>query len=154
MKVLRSIPSALAAVSCWSPEPSTNRKSSGWTSEVTIRIRSLRKRISSRLQTILIARSSLRRLRAGTRTCTTSAGGDRLLVVVDLQPHTVRADSRLQGGGGVEGNDLAAVHDRDPIAELGLVHVMGGHEDRDVFRPAQLADVAPDRAPRLRVKSD
>ena len=61
MNVFRSTPSVLALdePSC-SPEPSTNRNSSGCTSEVTIRSGRLRKRISSRCQTILIARSSLR----------------------------------------------------------------------------------------------
>ena len=59
MKVVRSTPSALGRVADCSPEPSTNRNSSGWISDVTIRSRSLRKRISSRVQTILIARSSL-----------------------------------------------------------------------------------------------
>ena len=51
------------------PSPSTNRNSSGWTSDVTIRMRSLAKRISSRRQTTLTARS-LRRAseRSGTRT--------------------------------------------------------------------------------------
>ena len=44
----------------FSPEPSANRNSSGWTSDVTMPSRSLRKRMSSRVQTILIARSSLR----------------------------------------------------------------------------------------------
>ena len=48
--------------------PRTKRKRNGCTSEVTIRSRSLVKRIISRCQTILIARSSPRRLCAGTRT--------------------------------------------------------------------------------------
>ena len=74
MKVFRSTPWVLADESCCSPEPSTKRKSSGCASEVTIRTRSLRKRISSRRQTTLIARSSLRKLRGGTRTVTTGAG--------------------------------------------------------------------------------
>ncbi len=60
MNVLRSTPCVLALESCCRPEPSTNRNSSGCTSEVTIRMRSLLKRISSRSQTIFTARSSLR----------------------------------------------------------------------------------------------
>ena len=46
------------------------------------------------------------------------------------------------------------VHDRDAVAELGLVHVVRGHEDRDLLALLQLADVAPDRAARLRVEAD
>jgi len=46
------------------PGPSTKRKSGGWTSEVTIRIRSLAKRISSRRQTTLTARRALSRTSA------------------------------------------------------------------------------------------
>src|SRR4051794_35497110 len=60
----------------------------------------------------------------------------------------------LEGGRGIEGDDLALIHDRDAVAELGLVHVVRGHEDRDVLRPPELLDVAPDRAARLRVEAD
>ena len=74
MNVLRLTPSVLELESCCSPDPSTKRKSSGWTSAVMIRMRSLMKRISSRRQTILMARSSLRQLRAGTCTRTISDG--------------------------------------------------------------------------------
>jgi hypothetical protein len=68
MNVVRSTPCVPACESCCRPEPSTNKNSRGCTSDVTIRIRSLRKRISSRRKTIRIARSSLRRLRGGTET--------------------------------------------------------------------------------------
>ena len=84
MKVFRSTPSVLALESCCRPDQSTNRKSSGWISAVTIRMRSLTKRISSRRQTILIARSSLRQLRAGTRTRTISEGGAFGVGVVEV----------------------------------------------------------------------
>jgi hypothetical protein len=47
-------------------------------------MRSLTKRISSRRQTILIARSSLRQLRAGTRTRTTSEGSVLGVGVVEV----------------------------------------------------------------------
>ena len=60
----------------------------------------------------------------------------------------------LQRLGRVEGDDLALVHDRDAVAELGLVHVVRGHEDRDLLALLQLGDVAPDRAARLRVEAD
>src|SRR3954466_10737181 len=72
MNVLKSTPPVLAADNCERPPPSTNRNSSGWISDVTIRIRSALKRSSSRRQTILMARTSLRHVRGGTRTRTTS----------------------------------------------------------------------------------
>jgi hypothetical protein len=80
MNVLSSTPSVLALESCSRPAPSTKRKRSGWISAVTIRRRSLAKRISSRRHTILIARSSLRQLRAGTRTLTISEGRSVVLI--------------------------------------------------------------------------
>src|ERR687888_44540 len=211
MNVLRSTPCVLALESCCSPEPSTKRNSSGWTSEVTIRMRSFLKRMRSRSQTIFIARSSLRKLRGGTRTRTGAAmaasaahvverrprhadrgdrdaelgeqprnellarldeerhralgrsrlqaeaigqRGDRRLVVLGLDPYPVGADAGLERCRRVERDDLALVHDRDAIAELGLVHVMSGHEDRDLLGLLELADVAPDRAARLRIEAD
>src|SRR5689334_3013098 len=72
MNVFSDTPPVLAADSCSNPEPRTNRNSSGWISDVAIRIRSARKRISSRVQTILMARYSLRHVRGGTLTRTTS----------------------------------------------------------------------------------
>src|SRR3954447_26225888 len=268
MNVLKSTPPVLAADSCERPPPSTNRNSSGWISDVTIRIRSALKRISSRRQTILMARTSLRHVRGGTRTRTTSVTtlistppgsfapwantpsetspqgeaspssaapghhlhdpavargrgvllsvadrgarvahehvverrpcdadrpdadpelgeqardellargheerdralgqlrlepealfdrGDRALVVLGLDPHAIGADLGLERLRRVERDDLAVVHDRDPIAELGLVHVVRGHEDRDLLALLQLADVAPDRRSGLGVEPD
>ena len=58
MNVLRLTPWVLAFVRCSSPDPITNRNSSGWISEAAIRIRSLTNRIRSRRHTIRIARSS------------------------------------------------------------------------------------------------
>ena len=52
MNVVRSTPSVDAADSVCSPGPRTNRNSSGWISDVTIRMRSSAKRIRSRRQTI------------------------------------------------------------------------------------------------------
>ena len=47
----------------------------------------------------------------------------------------VGADALLERGRGVEGEDLAVVHDRDPVAELvGLLHVVGGQQDRLALR--------------------
>ena len=73
MNVVRSTPSVDAAESVCSPGPRTNRNSSGWISHVTIRMRSLAKRIRSRRQTARTARASDRHERSGTRTATTSA---------------------------------------------------------------------------------
>ena len=78
--------------------------------------------------------------------------GDGGLVVVGTDLDPVLTNLRLQHLGRVERDDLALVHDRDPIAELGLVHVVGGHEDRDLLLAHQLLDVGPDRAARLRVE--
>ena len=80
--------------------------------------------------------------------------GDGRVVVLGLDAHAIGADLRLERLGRVERDDLALVHDRDAIAELGLVHVVRGHEDRDLLALLQLGDVAPDRAARLRVEAD
>src|SRR5690349_10470496 len=61
-----------------SPVPRMNRNSTGWTSEVTARSRSVRNLISSRRQTMLTARRSARMLRSGTAT--------RMRVVRSLSP--------------------------------------------------------------------
>ena len=58
MSVFRLTPWVLALVRLWSPDPSTNRKRSGWISEAAILIRSLANRIRSRRHTIRIARNS------------------------------------------------------------------------------------------------
>ena len=79
---------------------------------------------------------------------------DRRLIVVGVDRHPVGADRRLQRLGAVERDDLAVVHDRDPVAPLGLVHVVGGHEDGDLLALLELADVGPDRAAGLGVQAD
>ena len=53
----------------------------------------------------------------------------------------------------VAGFDVVTARD-DVRRHIGLVHVMGGHEDRDLLRLLQLPDVAPDRGARLRVEAD
>ena len=78
-------------------------------------------------------------------------GCDRGFVVVGVDHDAIGADLGLERLGGVEGDDLALVHDRDAVAPLRLVHVVGGHEDRDLLLLLELADVAPDRAARLRI---
>ncbi len=82
MNVFSATPWVPALESRCSPAPSTNRNRSGWTSAVTIRSRSDRKRISSRRQTILIARSSEARLRFGTLTRTIGVSGGAVVVTV------------------------------------------------------------------------
>ena len=73
MNVLRSTPLVEAAESDCRPEPSTNRKSSGWISHVMTCARLPAKRIRSRCQTVFTARASERHVRSGTRTATMSA---------------------------------------------------------------------------------
>src|SRR5580693_9309028 len=269
--VRRLTPCVPAEASRESPVPSTNRNRNGCISDVRMRSRSRLKRIISRFHTTLIARSSLRALRMGTRTRAISCGVcgpwmdgcpsdpgtpvsgavvsvaisdsppsssashhpcdvahpvgarglrvadrragvrhehvvqrracdahradrrmgtpfieqprhelpalghaerdgalghrrldpealaqhvDRRPVVVGLDLHAVLAHFRLQRLRGVEHDDAAVVHDRDAVAVLRLVHVVGGQEDGDVLARLQLADVAPDRAARLRVQAD
>src|SRR5690242_7013073 len=61
------------------PVPRTKRNSNGWISDVTMRSLSLAKRTTSRSQTILIARSSPAKERAGTWT---SIAGELAVVVI------------------------------------------------------------------------
>ena len=80
--------------------------------------------------------------------------GQRGVVVGGAQHHPVGPDARLERLGRVEHDDLAAVHDRDAVAELRLVHVVRGHEDRRALGLLQCTDVAPDRAAGLGVEAD
>jgi len=64
------------------------------------------------------------------------------------------ADAGLERLRSVQRDDPSLVDDRDAVAVLGLVHVVRGHEDRDVLTRSQLANVAPDRGARLRVEPD
>src|SRR5487761_1072934 len=70
-------------------------------------------------------------------------------VVRGREGHQVATDGVLQFVGGVKGDDAAVIDDRDAPAILGLVHVMGGHEDGEVLAPAKLMKVCPDMLPRL-----
>src|SRR5580704_3673756 len=73
MNVLKSTPAGRPRpASRDSPVPSTNRKSTGCTSDVIARSRSVRNLISSRRQTMLTARRSARTLRSGTATLMSS----------------------------------------------------------------------------------
>ncbi len=64
----------------------------------------------------------------------------------------VTADKAFEFFGRVEGLDLAMVDDGDPIAILGLVPVVGGHEDSDAGLVAQRPDVFPDGVERLGIE--
>ena len=79
---------------------------------------------------------------------------DRGVVVLGVDRDAVRADACLKRFGRIEDDDLAPVHDRDSVAELGLVHVVGGHEDRDALGLFEQLDVAPDRVACLRIEPD
>ena len=69
MKVLKLMPGGMPRLASEeSPAPSTNRKSTGCTSDVTALSLSLLNRMSSRRQTMLIARRSCRRPLPGTDT--------------------------------------------------------------------------------------
>ena len=80
--------------------------------------------------------------------------GEGGVVVVGAQHHAVGPDARLERLGRVQHDDLPSVDDRDAVAELGLVHVVRGHEDRRPFALLQRSDVAPDRAAGLGVEAD
>ena len=60
--------------------------------------------------------------------------GDRGGVVVGRRICTRSLPTLAFSASGVsEHDDRALVHDRDAVAVLGLVHVVGGEEDRDVL---------------------
>src|SRR4029450_702696 len=80
--------------------------------------------------------------------------GDGPGVVVGGDLHPVLADAGLEGGRGVEGDDAALVDDGDPVAVLGLVHVVGGDEHGDLLAAVQLLQVGPDGGPGLGVEAD
>jgi len=54
----------------------------------------------------------------------------------------------------VEGDDRALVDDGDAVGVLGLIHVMGGEEDRDPLVAAEPEDVLPHERPGLWVEAD
>src|SRR5262245_49787255 len=80
--------------------------------------------------------------------------GDRGRVVVGLDLHPVLAHRGLERLGRVQHHQPTVVDDCDPVAVLGLVHVVRGQEDGDVLQPAQLLDVGPDRGAGLRIEPD
>jgi hypothetical protein len=73
-------------------------------------------------------------------------------VVGGLDRDGVGADRRLELIGCVDGHDLALVNDRDAIAALGFVHVVGGEEHGGRLAGAQRVDVLPDVDTRLGVE--
>ena len=69
------------------------------------------------------------------------------MIVVAWASRSPRSSRRAAG------DDLAAGDDRDPVGEaLGLVHVMGGEEDR-LAEVAEAGDQVPRLAPRLGVEA-
>ena len=120
------------------PLPRMKRNSSGWTSEVTIRKRLRRKRRSSRCQTTTIADRSAPR----PPSCAAAMRGGSAVALL------------LQLLGTPGGDQLAVVDDRNPVAVLGLVHVVRREEHRDPLAHAQLVDVTPDVTPGLWIEPD
>src|SRR5581483_6795155 len=122
-----------------SPVPRMNRNSTGWTREVTARSRSLRNLISSRRQTMLTARRSVRTLRSGTAT--------RMRAVRSLSPAPVACSAAAMSfvaiatslpSAEARGDPAVAVADRgfrvpDRLAGIGHEHVVKrgpGHAHR------------------------
>src|SRR5215472_4048416 len=74
-----------------------------------------------------------------------------------MTEHVVKGGSLTQSGlelgrgaGGAEG---AVVHERDPVAvQVGLIHVVGGHEDGRLARLPEPGDELPDVSPGDRVQ--
>jgi len=67
--------------------------------------------------------------------------------------HGVGVHAALERGRGVQREDLAVIHDGDPVAELvGLFHVVRGEHDR-LAVAVQLAEQVPQRQAALRVQA-
>jgi len=76
------------------------------------------------------------------------------VVVGSDQPDDVAADHGLELRRRSLGDDLPVVDDGDAVAVLRFLHIVGRHEDRDLFALPQLRDELPDGVPRLRVQAD
>src|SRR5690348_15926639 len=64
------------------------------------------------------------------------------------------AQPGLELGRSAGGADGAVVHERDPVAvQVGLFHVVGGHEDGRVAGPPEPGDELPDVGPGDRVQA-
>src|SRR3954465_7530332 len=76
------------------------------------------------------------------------------VVAEDVVERGARPERRLELGGGADPAQPAAVHERDPLAELvGLVHVVRREHDRQAALLAQPGDEVPHRASRDRVEA-
>ena len=75
-------------------------------------------------------------------------------IVVGGDPHPVGADPGLQRLGGALHHDPAAVHDRDAVAVLGLVHVVRRQEDRDLARVRSSPTYSQIDGAGLRIEAD
>src|SRR5712692_3348915 len=76
-------------------------------------------------------------------------------VTVDSELENLLAQGGPELGRSAEGDDLAFVHHRDPVAQaLGLVEVVGREQDRDVTRGAELLDHIEELVPDARIEAD
>src|SRR5215218_11286156 len=124
---VRKSTSPLEAISDDRPVPSTNRNSTGWTSEETIRERSRPKRIISRCQTTVAPRTWWRRPPPATRTAATGVG----LTALTASPPPGREGHRADRAGGLGVADGAAGVGQEDVVEAGPGHghrVDGGVE--------------------------
>jgi len=76
------------------------------------------------------------------------------LIVAGAQLHAVSAEHRLQFLGPSVGHDAASVDDRNAIALLSLVQVVGGEEQRRACGGPNLAQVGPRLRARMRIGPD
>src|SRR5919107_3242444 len=77
------------------------------------------------------------------------------VVAEDVVERGARSERRLELGGRADRAQPAAVHERDPLAQLvGLVHVVRGEQDRHAALLSQPRDELPDRGARDRVQAD
>src|SRR5215213_10822810 len=118
---VRKSTSPLEAISDDRPVPSTNRNSTGWTSEEMIRERSRPKRIISRCQTTAAPRTWWRRPAAGTCVAATGVG----LTAVIASPPSGREGHRADRAGGLGVADGPAGVGQEDVVEAGP-----GHRDR------------------------
>src|SRR5579875_999861 len=103
------------------PVPRMKRNSTGWTSDVTMRTRARKKRISSRRQTTLTARRSSAREPPASRTATTGA----VWTAIALPPHPAaheRRASHLIAGRRLSIANRAAGIGHEHIIERGACH--------------------------------
>src|SRR5262249_10867559 len=82
-----------------------------------------------------------------------SGGGSISMGGSEGKGDEVASHGALQSVRGVERYDLAMVDNRDAVAVLGLVHVVGCEEDGQALAGAKLGQVIPDALTRLRIEA-